>query len=190
VYAMASRITIVPMELFSTSLSQVFFQKAARAQEVTGSFWGQMKLNLALMAVVTGAVVVAIWLFARAVVDIYLGSEWALVGDVLIILAPMLALRSIAVSVATAVFIIKRPAWLFMHNLAAALAQGAAFAFALWGGLDMRSFLMVAATLMAIESASFILILVVAARRRHLGRAAPVDPADRAAALATAPDAG
>ncbi len=190
VYAMASRITIVPMELFSTSLSQVFFQKAARAQEATGSFWGQMKLNLALMAVVVGAVVLAIWLFARTVVDIYLGPEWALVGDVLIILAPMLALRSMAVSVATTVFIIRRPAWLFLHNLAAALAQLVAFALALWGGLDLRAFLMVAATLLAIESASFILILVVAARRRHLGRAAPAGAADEARILASPADAG
>lgn len=45
-YSLGNRIAILPLQLFNDALSQVFFQKAARAQEERGDFWNEMKFNV------------------------------------------------------------------------------------------------------------------------------------------------
>lgn len=166
-YALGSRIAIMPLQLFNDSLGQVFFQKAARAQQDRGHFWPEMKFNLTVSAAVSLVVLLAIWLLARPFVRLYLGDQWLGAADMLIVLAPMLAARSLAMSVATTVFVLKSAHWLFAHNVANAGLQGLAFAAAVLLGLGLMPFLYLVAALLTLEYAVFGIALAVAARRRY-----------------------
>lgn len=163
-YSLANRIAIVPLQLFNDALGQVFFQKAARSQEHTGGFWSEMKFNVLTSSAISVAVLVGIWLMATPFITLYLGRQWAPSAQMLLILAPMLAMRSLCMSVATAVFVLKRPQWLLYHNLANAAVQGAAFAIGWVSGLGVNAFLGLAATLLFGEYLVFALLLIAAAK--------------------------
>ncbi len=164
-YALASRIAIMPLQLFNDALGQVFFQKAARAYELTGRFWNEMKFNLLTSGLLSVGVLVGMWLFARPFITIYLGRTWEPAADMLIILAPMLAIRSLVMSIATTVFVLRKPQWLLVHNIGNVSAMGLAYAAAVTGQMQSAEFLSVAAWVLSVEFAIFGIWLIIAARR-------------------------
>lgn len=163
-YALGLRIAIMPLNLFNDSLSQVFFQKAAKAQRERGDFWPEMKFNLLASAVLSMGVLGGIWLLAHPFVRLYLGDEWLPAADILVMLAPMLAARGLTMSVATTVFVIRRAHWLLIHNLANAAVQGIAFGAALLLGWGPTAFLALASALLAAEYLLFAVLLAANAR--------------------------
>jgi lipopolysaccharide exporter len=163
-YALGSRIAIMPLQLFNDSLSQVFFQKAATAQRERGHFWPEMKFNLLTSGILSIGVLAAIWLFAHPFIRIFLGVEWVPAADILVVLAPMLAVRSLCMSVATTVFVLKRAHWLFVHNIANASTLGIAFLGAQLWDLGVMPFLYLAVALLIVEYAVFALFLALKAR--------------------------
>ena len=158
-YSLGQRIAIMPLQLFNDALSQVFFQKAARSQERVGHFWNEMKFNLLVSGLLSLGVLFGIWIFARPFIVIYLGRDWEPAADILLILAPMLAVRSLCMSVASAVFVLKRAHWLFAHNVANAAALGAAFLAASILDLDLHPFLWVTVAMLMFEYGLFALAL-------------------------------
>lgn len=165
-YALGNRIAIMPLQLFNDALSQVFFQKAARAQEERGEFWNEMKFNILTSGLLSIGVLIGIWLFARPFITIFLGERWAPSATMLLILAPMLAMRGLCLSIMTAVFVWRKPGWLFVHNIASALALCIAFVVARTGGLGVFAFLGWAASLMFVEYLAFALLLVLVSYQR------------------------
>jgi lipopolysaccharide exporter len=106
-------------------------------------------------------------LMAEPVVRLFLGPGWDMAGTILVILAPMLAIRSVTMSLATAVFVLKRPCWLFAHNIASVVAVGLAFLLAWSWHSDLTGFLELLAVLQGIEYAGFGLLLGVAVWRQY-----------------------
>ncbi|MFS2109180.1 oligosaccharide flippase family protein [Sphingomonas sp. Sphisp140] len=170
-YSLGNRIAILPLQLFNDALSQVFFQKAARAQEERGDFWNEMKFNVIASGLLSIGVLCGVWLLAKPFITIYLGQRWAPAGDILIILAPMLAVRSLCMSIGTTVFVLRRAHWLLLHNIANAAVLGIAYLIARASGLELNSFLWLAAGLLIVEYGAFALWLILAAWR---GRKQPV----------------
>jgi O-antigen/teichoic acid export membrane protein len=171
-YAIGNRIAGMPLQLFNDSLSQVFFQKAARAQQERGEFWHEMKFNLMTSGALSVAVLVGIWLFARPFITLYLGHKWAGAADMLLILAPMLAVRCLCMSIATAVFVLRRPSWLFIHNIAGVLVLACAFTIGRLAHPTVNQFLVMASGLLILEYGAFAAILVWAARSNARASAA------------------
>jgi O-antigen/teichoic acid export membrane protein len=123
-----------------------------------------MKFNLITSGALSIAVLIGIWLFARPFINLYLGHKWEGAADMLLILAPMLAVRSLCMSIATAVFVLRRAHWLFIHNIAGVLVLGLAYGVALRAGLGLNQFLMTTSALLILEYAVFTSVLVWAAR--------------------------
>jgi lipopolysaccharide exporter len=169
-YSMGQRIAVLPLQLFNDSLSQVFFQRAARAQEERGEFWQEYRFTLFWSGLISLAMLVGMVLLARPLLAIYLGPGWDMAATILIIMAPMLAIRSVTMSLATTVFVLKRPAWLFYHNIGAVTATAAAFAGAWAAGMGLEHFLMLLAALQAAELAVFFAVITRAARRQYQAR--------------------
>jgi hypothetical protein len=84
----------------------------------------------------------------------------------------MLAARSVASSLLTSVFVLRKPHWLLIHNITVVALTAAAFAFALVGSLAVISFLWLASILLAVEYAAFTALLVYSVKARHLDRPA------------------
>jgi O-antigen/teichoic acid export membrane protein len=111
-------------------------------------------------------------LFAEPVIDVYLGLGWRPAGTILVILAPMLAVRSTVMSLATTVFVLKRPAWLLWHNVASVVAMGGAFGIALATRASLLTFVTLLSALQGLEYAVFGIILIIASRCAHFHVAA------------------
>jgi lipopolysaccharide exporter len=94
-------------------------------------------------------------LFARPVIALYLGPQWELAGEILVILAPMLAIKSVTMSLATTVFVLKKPAWLLWHNVANFSAIGLAAIIAWHSHSGLLGFLKALALLQGLEYALF-----------------------------------
>jgi O-antigen/teichoic acid export membrane protein len=167
-YSIGNRLAIVPLALFNDALSQTFFQKAARAKETKGHFWDEMKFSLVTSALLSVAVLAGIVLLARPFITMYLGRQWAPSADMLIILAPMLAVRSLTMSIGTTVFVMRSAHWLFIHNVANVVTTLSAYGISVWLGLSALNFLIVASALLTIEYALFAVFLIAKARgARH-----------------------
>jgi O-antigen/teichoic acid export membrane protein len=171
-FSVGQRLTTVPLQLFNDALGQVFFQKAAASQRSFGSFWVETKFHLVMSCAISVAVLVAIWLLARPFIVFYLGARWEPAAAILVTLAPMLAARSVASSLLTSVFVLRKPHWLLIHNITVVALTAAAFAFALVGSLAVISFLWLASILLAVEYAAFTALLVYSVKARHLDRPA------------------
>lgn len=163
-YALAQRIAILPLQLFNDSLSQIFFQKAARAQEERGHFWSEMKFNLMTSGLLSVVVLVLLLLVARPFISVYLGRDWEPAADILILLAPMLAMRSLAMSVATTVFVLRRAHWLLVHNVVNAMVLVITIVMAQAFHFGVLQFLTLAVVLLFIEYGAFASFLALQAR--------------------------
>jgi O-antigen/teichoic acid export membrane protein len=163
-YALAQRIAIMPLQLFNDSLSQIFFQKAARAQEERGHFWSETRFNLLTSGSLSVAILVLILLFARPFTELYLGRTWRPAADMLVLLAPMLAMRSLAMSIGTTVFVLRRAHWLFVHNIANAGLLIVAYLVVRSLGLGVIPFVTLVVVLLTLEYAAFAVFLGIRAR--------------------------
>jgi lipopolysaccharide exporter len=159
-YALGQRVAVLPLQLFNDSLSQVFFQRAARAQEQRGEFWAEFRFTLLASGAVGLVTMIGLWLFARPVIAIYLGPNWDVAADILVILAPMLAIRGVTMSLATTVFVLGKPAWLLWHNLASLAAMGVAAAATWYLRGDVIVFVEYLSIAQGFEYAGFGLILM------------------------------
>lgn len=166
-YSVGQRIAMLPLQLFNDSLSQVFFQRAARAQEQRGEFWSEFRFTALVSIAISLATLIGLVLFAKPVVAIYLGPGWEIAGTILIVLAPMLAIRSVTMSIATTVFVLKRPGWLLVHNVASVLAILLACFLAWHGDYTLVGFLETLVIIQGIEFAMFGFSLAYAARRHY-----------------------
>lgn len=167
-YLLGQRIAALPLQLFNDSLAQVYFQRAARANDERGEFWCEFQFTLLWSGLISLVVLAGMVLLAKPVVVLYLGAKWDVAGTILVILAPMLAIRGVTMSLATTAFVLRRPAWLLCHNLASVAALALAFGLAWASSADLLRFLSLLALLQGIEFAGFLLILGLAARKQFL----------------------
>lgn len=140
-YSMAFRIAALPLQVMSEAQSQVFFQRAGREWRAGQAVWPVMRANLLLAAAMAGVILIGLLLLARPFTRIYLGEQWVFAGDILVILAPMLAARSLCVSVQTIVFVIGRVPVLMLSNLALLINTVAIFALARASGMAVSDYL-------------------------------------------------
>ncbi|MBK9431488.1 MAG: lipopolysaccharide biosynthesis protein [Sphingomonadales bacterium] len=166
-FSVGQRIAVLPLQLFNDSLSQVFFQRAARAFEERGEFWQEYRFTLLWSGLISLAMLAGMLFLARPVLAIYLGEGWDLAATILIIMAPMLAIRSVTMSLATTVFVLQRPAWLLYHNMAGVVAIVLAFAFAWTVRASLEQFLATLAILQGLELLIFFAVLTISSRRQY-----------------------
>lgn len=166
-FSLAQRIAIVPLQLFNDSLAQVFFQKAARSHEKNGHFWNEFKLTIFSAGLVALVALICIGYFSKTFVILFLGNLWEPAAVMLVIVAPMLAVRSVTMSIATTVFVLKRPLWLLYHNISSIFLMCIAFGIAFFKKSNILEYLEISTWLLGIEFLIFGFILGVATFRQR-----------------------
>jgi O-antigen/teichoic acid export membrane protein len=163
-YALAFRVAVLPLVLFSASLSEVFFQKASRSYRETGSFWNEVRFNLIAAGSLSLLMFVPLAFIARPLFQFAFGDEWLLAADILIYLSPMLAIRFVSASLLTAPLVVGKPQWLFAHNVGLVAAMCAGFLLGLVLELPLKPYLLLNSALMSAVYLMFTVQVVRAAR--------------------------
>lgn len=166
-YSLAFRVAVLPLSLIAGSLSEVFFQKASESYRRTGRFWNEVRLNILSTAGLSLLIFVPMALLTRPVFAIAFGREWLPAADLLVLLAPMLAVRFISSSIQTAPLVLGRAHWLLAQNVALIAAIGIAYAMAKADALPIQSYVLLTSLLMAAVYAGFIAFVVARTRRSH-----------------------
>ena len=180
-YALAFRVAVLPLVLFSASLSEVFFQKASRSYRETGSFWNEVRFNLIAAGSLSLLMFLPLAFIARPLFQFAFGDEWLLAADILVYLSPMLAIRFVSASLLTAPLVIGRPQWLFAHNAGLVAAMCAGFLAGLFLELSLKSYLLLNSALMSAVYLAFAVQVVRAAWKLRSPIVTGVVPAPPAA---------
>ena len=116
-YSIAYRLIGLPLSLVSNSLSQVFFQKAAKAYHSGRGFWRELKFNL-IISVCSGIVLFSfILFFIKPIIKAYLGEHWLPAASIVICLLPLFFIRFIVLNISTVPLIVGRIRTLLFLNL-------------------------------------------------------------------------
>jgi O-antigen/teichoic acid export membrane protein len=166
-YSIAYRLTALPLGIFSSSLSQVYFQKAARAHRESGFFWKELRFNLLASAALAAAIFLPLALWARPLAAFYLGGGWDLSGQIMLYLSPVLALRFVSVSISTTPLVTGKLHWLLFHNLARVAALGAPALIAQTRPMPLAEYILLNVVLDSLVHLTFIALLVIHTRRHH-----------------------
>ena len=166
-YSLAFRVAVLPLALISGSLSEVFFQKASASYRRTGGFWKEVRLNILSTAALSLVIFVPMALLARPVFGFAFGEQWLPAADLLVLLAPMLAVRFVSASIQTAPLVIGRASWLLAQNFGLIAAIALAFGLAKREGLAIESYVLLTSLLMAAVYGAFLLFVALTVRRRY-----------------------
>lgn len=166
-FAFAFRLAGLPMALLASSLSEVFFQKAAQSFNSDRTFWKPLRFNLILAGGFALVIFIATILLARLAVRIYLGPEWDPVATVLIILAPMMAGRFLFVAVSAAPLVTGHTRWLLAANGALAAVTFATYLAARFKGLGFTDYLILSSVSVGILYAATVVTIALVTYRRY-----------------------
>lgn len=166
-YALAFRLAVVPLVVFSSALSEVFFQKAAKAYRAQGSFWPEMRFNLGTSMVFSAGILIGIATLSSIFVAIFLGKEWATSADIMLYLAPMLAVRFVSSSIQTMPLVVRKPQYLLFNNLGLLVAMGVAFWIGSAWELSVKNYLLFNTALMSLVHICFIVKIVVETKQKY-----------------------
>jgi lipopolysaccharide exporter len=164
-YAIGSRLAAVPLQLVNDALSQIFFQKAAKARETEGHFWEEMKFGFLTSGALSIAVLLGIVLFARPFIVIYMGARWAPAAKMLVILAPMLAAMTVTQSIATAVFVLRKTHWRLIQMAVLFVLHLVIFAIAHALRLSVYEYLAIVSATFVVAWLGYAALLLIGTRR-------------------------
>jgi O-antigen/teichoic acid export membrane protein len=164
-YSLAFRIAILPLTLFSGSLSEVFFQKASASYRRNGTFWNELRFNIVVSACLSLFIFGPLGLLARPIFAFALGARWVPAADMLVLLLPMLLVRFVSATIQTAPLVVGRVSFLLFQHLGLLAVILAAYAAAKAWSLDIDQYLLLGATMMAGVYLAY--VVSIAATTRH-----------------------
>lgn len=125
-YAMANRVSQVPISILAASMRRVFMQKAAEIANTNRSLMKAFLLSEAMLALIGFIPFGAVYLFGQVILTWLLGSDWRVAGTYLEIMAPWLFMVWIMVP-CNSIFIVlrKQKFWLALTSFLTTLRLGA-----------------------------------------------------------------
>lgn len=143
-YAMAYRLTEVPVSIVANSIRKVFIQKAAEINKLGGDLRKAFLLTTGGLAAVGALPLLVLTLAGEAILVWLLGEGWMVAGQFLEIMAPLLFISWVAAPTGP-VFIVlrKQKGWLYLQTLMSVLRIGSFGVAFLWGadaGSTLKAF--------------------------------------------------
>ena len=112
-YNMAWRLTIAPLGLVSSSVSQVLFRDIARTEP--GKLAGRLSRIVASLAALGIPIFGLAYIFTPTLFPMFLGPEWSEAGYFARALCPWLLMTLIASPIATVFIVTAKQHWILMH---------------------------------------------------------------------------
>ncbi len=169
-YSMGFRLIGAPLSILSSSLGQVFFQKAAKSYHEKGSFWAEFKFNISLSAVLSLLVFTGLFLLIKPFTSYYLGKEWEPAADIVIYLIPLFAVRFVVTNVSTTPLIIGKPIMLLLVNIGLVSCASLSYLLANFYSLALNQYLLLNSFLLCVIYSGFFVYMLVSVKKLVISR--------------------
>ncbi|MEE0457913.1 MAG: oligosaccharide flippase family protein [Anaerovibrio sp.] len=107
-YALSNRVLGVPLTMIGYNVGNVFFEKASKQFEKTGSFSSTYIETFRLLVVLSIPIIGGIYFLAPWFCEFYLGSEWYVAGMYIRIMCIMFALKFIFSPLTAGIMVLKK----------------------------------------------------------------------------------
>ncbi len=167
-FAVASRLIFIPVDVLGASISTVFFQRfslAVRAGEGTAPLFLK---TLAGASATAAVIAVLVWLLSYPFVRFFFPPEWLRVSQVMILLLPTFAVRFIISCIGSTPLALSRPRILFVWNIVQVATIGATWVVTIDRTLDL--FLLASGFGLMIAGTVYSAVLWDAIRRHMTGQ--------------------
>lgn len=136
-YAVASRIAFIPIDVLGAAISTVFFQRFALAvREGTGTTRLYLTTLLGSLAIAL-AIAGLLALVAGPLVDLVFGGEWARTSIIILYLLPTFLARFVTTCIGSTPLALRRPELLFHWNIVQLVIIGGTLAFSRGHSLEV-----------------------------------------------------
>jgi len=116
IFAVASRLVFIPIDVLAASISTVYFQRFSHAVRQGEGIMRVYVVTLATATVVALAVALIVGVVAEPFVSLFFPPEWSRVSHTMLLLLPTFAVRFIIGCVGNTPLAIRRPVVLFFRN--------------------------------------------------------------------------
>lgn len=170
IYAVASRVSFIPIDVIASAISTVYFQRFAMAVRADDHTLRLFLTTLAGGLIIALGIAAALALLAVPLVDLIFGDDWTRTAVIILYLLPTFLARFSIACIGSTPLALKRPDLLLHWNL----AQLAIIAIALWYTYDdtLESFLLYSGIALLAASALYAGMLFVTIAKRHTQKAA------------------
>ena len=134
-FVYARNIILMPKNLLSTSVAQVFYPQGAREWEQGGSLGQSIRRSLKLLVLTTSFPAVLLALLGPVLFAVVFGERWREAGVYAQILSPWMFMEIVATPIALVLLITRRAHLALIYNLVLVVVRvGALVAGGLWAG--------------------------------------------------------
>jgi len=117
IFAVASRLVFIPIDVLAASVSTVYFQRFSLAVRQSEGMLRLFGITLAGAAATAAAIALVVFFFADPFVRLVFPPEWSGVSHVMLLLLPTFAARFIVGCIGSTPLALSRPKILFAWNL-------------------------------------------------------------------------
>jgi O-antigen/teichoic acid export membrane protein len=116
-YSMANKLVMIPVVVIAGALSNLFFQKASKSYNQTGSFSKELRINLIFTFSLGTLIYIISKYLAYDLTLMFLGDGWIKSAEIILILIPLMVVKLISTTVGCIPLIVKKPKYLLVNNL-------------------------------------------------------------------------
>ena len=139
-YSLAYRLMLYPLQAVSTVLGRVLFPVFAKIQDENPRFRRNYLRICAAISVITFPMMLGLLVVGRPLVEAVLGHQWMTVATLLMVLAPVGLVQSIATTVGHIYTVKGRTDWMFRWGIAAGISVILFFVVGLqWGVIGVAA---------------------------------------------------
>jgi O-antigen/teichoic acid export membrane protein len=166
IFAVASRLVFIPVDVLAASVSTVYFQRFARAVRQSSGMMRLFGLTLAGATVAAAAISLIVLLVADPFVRLFFPPEWMRVSDVMLFLLPTFIVRFVVGCIGSTALAMSRPNLLFGWNVAQLSIVGLAWFFTV--GRSLSSFLLLSGCGLLVAGSIYVLFLSALIHQRRI----------------------
>jgi len=157
IFAVASRLVFIPVDVLAGSISTVYFQRFSLAVRRGEGMIRMFVATLAWASAAAAAIALLVQFFAYPFVRLFFPPEWAQVSNLMLFLLPTFVARFVVGCIGSTPLALSRPRILFGWNL----TQIAIIAIAYWATLDqsLDLFLLVGGVGLLAAAAAYLAVL-------------------------------
>lgn len=166
IFAVASRLVFIPVEVLAGSISTVYFQRFSLAVRKGEGMMRLFSVTFASAVAAAATISLIVLLVADPFVQMFFPPEWARISGMMLFLLPTFVARFVIGCIGSTPLVLSQPRLLFGWNMTQVVIIGLTWVATMNKGLD--AFLLIGGSGLLIAGAIYLIILSISIRRHKV----------------------